>query len=119
LLGLKPGQNLLHTSSLHKRDTQRLTGHERGKLGGKRHRLRTVNWQEGKFVDKGQRCPISGNRPRFGFLTWDEESSMTQDSGSAVPFAWFEGWFVPLKIAQTVVAVRRPRQRQIASQAAL
>src|SRR5215472_7010899 len=32
-------------------------------------------------------CPISGNRPRFGFLTWDEESSMTRDPGSTIPFA--------------------------------
>jgi hypothetical protein len=28
---------------------------------------------------------------------------MTQDPGLAVPFAWFEGWFVSLKIAQMAV----------------
>lgn len=31
---------------------------------------------------------------------------MTQEPGSAVPFAWFEGWLVSLKIAQIVVHVR-------------
>ena len=46
---------------------------------------------------------MSVNRPRLGFLIWDEEFSMTQDLGSTVPFAWFEGWLVSLKIAQMVV----------------
>src|SRR5712691_1079939 len=50
-------------------------------------------------------CPISVNRPRRGFLTWDEESSMTHGPGSAVPFVWFEGWLASLKIAQMVVRV--------------
>jgi hypothetical protein len=30
---------------------------------------------------------------------------MTHDPGSAIPFAWFEGWLVSLKIAQMVVRV--------------
>jgi hypothetical protein len=29
---------------------------------------------------------------------------MTQDLGSTVPFAWFEGWLVSLKIAQMAVS---------------
>ena len=46
---------------------------------------------------------MSVNRPRLGFLTWDEEFSMTQDWRSAVPFAWFEGRLASLKIAQMPV----------------
>ena len=52
----------------------------------------------------GCACPMSVNRPRLGFLIWDEEFSMTQDLGSTVPFAWFEGWLVSLKIAQMTVS---------------
>lgn len=47
---------------------------------------------------------MSVNRPRLGFLIWDEEFSMTRDLGSTVPFAWFEGWLVSLKIAQMTVS---------------
>ena len=35
----------------------------RGKLSGRRHRSRTINWQEGKFVDRGQLR--FGGRPAF------------------------------------------------------